>query len=339
MECSLEVYERESKMVGKSDAGLVIVTPVYEDREAAEILFVELKKCLAPGFRVVVVDDGSIARPISISSLLRSGVSGTLIKLKRNVGHQRAIAIGMCYVADQMSNVTEIVVMDSDGEDAPNTIIKLHQQLHNNVDLVVAERGNRIETFKFRLFYLVYKLLFRALVGRSIKFGNFMIMTHQALERLVSHPELWIHLASTVLISKLTIAGCPIDRGPRYIGKSRMNFVSLTLHGFRALMVFAEDVLVRVGIACSFIALLALGGGGLTVLLKLMGVTTPGWASVVLGLLIVVFLQTGTMTLITLMLTGVVKSSDNTLPSYGDFVSEITSTNSAEVGLQREKIE
>ena len=30
-----------------------------------------------------------------------------------------------------------------------------------------------------------------------------------------------------------------------------MNFVGLALHGFKGLMVFAEDVLVRVGIACA----------------------------------------------------------------------------------------
>ena len=63
--------------------------------------------------------------------------------------------------------------------------------------------------------------------------------------------ELWLNLAGCVLTSKLRVKTLDIDRGKRYNGESKMNFVSLTLHGFRALMVFAEDVLVRVGIICA----------------------------------------------------------------------------------------
>jgi hypothetical protein len=50
-----------------------------------------------------------------------------------------------------------------------------------------------------------------------------------------------------------------------------MNFVGLVLHAFRALMVFAEDVLVRVGLLCSFIATLSVLFAMLAVILKLIG--------------------------------------------------------------------
>ena len=65
-----------------------------------------------------------------------------------------------------------------------------------------------------------------------------------------------------------------------------MNFVGLALHGFKALMVFAEDVLVRVGIACALIAGLSVVGVLAAVLLKVMGFSTPGWFSVALGILV-----------------------------------------------------
>ena len=83
-----------------------------------------------------------------------------------------------------------------------------------------------------------------------------------------------------------------------------MNFVGLVLHGFKGLMVFAEDVLVRVGIASAMVAGLALLGGITAIILKLSGFATPGWFSMALGILLVVFLQTGTMTLMMLMLTS-----------------------------------
>jgi hypothetical protein len=150
-----------------------------------------------------------------------------------------------------------------------------------------------------------------------------MALKVTAVRRLVAMQELWIHVAACVLTSKLRIAAEPLDRGPRYAGRSKMNFVGLALHGFKALMVFAEDVLVRVGIACALIAALSIVGGGTAILLKLIGLATPGWFSVALGILFLVFLQTGALTLMTLMLTGVVRGGSVVTVSYREFVDSV----------------
>ena len=64
--------------------------------------------------------------------------------------------------------------MDSDGEDKPSDIQRLLEQLkQDGLDVVVATRRSRVESLRFKLFYLVYKLLFRILVGRVFGFGNF----------------------------------------------------------------------------------------------------------------------------------------------------------------------
>jgi hypothetical protein len=84
-----------------------------------------------------------------------------------------------------------------------------------------------------------------------------------------------------------------------------MNFVTLTLHGFRALMVFTEDVLVRVSLGCILIAALSVLLALIAVGLKLTGYSSPGWFSVAVGVLVLIFLQTGTISLMTLLLTGV----------------------------------
>jgi len=307
--------------------GLVIVTPVYEDQEASAQLFSELAEQDFGNLRVVAVDDGSVREPLDVGSIEQAGLQGCVIKLKRNVGHQRAIAIGLNYVSENMQDVTHVVVMDSDGEDLPCSIPNLLGDLASRaVDVVVAERKSRVETLKFQAFYLVYRSLFRLLVGRNISFGNFMAIKSGALDRLVVMPELWIHIASCVLMSKLRLATCRIDRGPRYAGQSKMNFVGLALHGFKGLMVFAEDVLVRVGIACSVVAFIAILGGITAVVLKVVGFATPGWFSVALGILFMVFLQTGTLTLMTLMLTGVVRNTNFTSPDYIEIVDEVIST-------------
>lgn len=155
-----------------------------------------------------------------------------------------------------------------------------------------------------------------------------MAMKPIALKRMASMQELWIHIAGCALSSKLRIANCPINRGPRYAGKSKMNFVGLVLHGFKGLMVFAEDVLVRVGIACTAVATLSVLGGAIAIGLKIFNYATPGWFSVALGILLLVFLQTGALTLMTLMLTGVVRGGLVVNVNYRDFIETLNHAHS-----------
>lgn len=306
--------------------GLVVITPVFEDAEASARLFAELSAIFGQRVYVVVVDDGSVRQPVELGALTAAGVSGTLIRLRRNVGHQRAIAIGIGYVAENMS-VAQVVVMDSDGEDLSESIPLLLRELAAaDVDLVVAQRKARVETLRFKAFYFVYKRLFKILTGRQISFGNFMALKPAAVKRLAAMQELWIHVASCVLGSRLRVRTCALDRGPRYAGQSKMNFVGLVLHGFRGVMVFAEDVLVRVGIASAVVAMLALVGGLATVVLKVSGFATPGWFSVALGILALMFLQTGSLALISLMLTGVSRSGVHSLASYAQFIDCVEHT-------------
>jgi hypothetical protein len=305
--------------------GLVVVTPVLEDREASSRLFRELGAQFDRRIFVLAIDDGSVRLPVDTDSIARAGLDGTVLHLRRNVGHQRAIAIGLSYAAAHLGAAHRFVVMDSDGEDLPSTVPTLLEPLDApDVDVVVARRANRVETLRFRAFYLVYKLLFRLLTGRTIGFGNFMAMKPAALKRLVAMQELWLHIAGCVLISRLRLAVRTIDRGPRYTGASKMDFIALVLHGFRAVMVFVEFVLVRVGVACALVAALSLLGALAAILLKIVGYATPGWFSIALGILLLVLLQTGALTLMTLMLTGVVRGGTIGANRWEDFVESVS---------------
>lgn len=314
---------------------LIVVTPVYEDVEASACLFSELQAQFGQDVFVVAVDDGSVRQPLPLSNLTDAGVQGVVVKLRRNVGHQRAIAIGLGFAAEHMHARQTVVVMDSDGEDLPGTIPDLVSPLADPAtDVVVSQRKSRIETLKFKAFYAVYKRFFRLLTGRKIAFGNFMALKAHAVKRLVAMQELPVHVAGAVLASKLRVTPALIDRGPRYAGQSKMNFVGLALHGFKSLMVFAEDVLVRVGTACTGVAVLALAGATLALLLKLVGLSTPGWFSIALGILVLIFLQTGALALMTLMLTGVMRSgSIASAQAYHDFVDHVLETEPVTEGL------
>ena len=310
-----------------SDGNLVIVTPVYEDEEAVQELCRVLSTVVSDS-RIVVVDDGSVTHPLDGRILQSSGMRGAVVRLRRNLGHQGAIAVGLSYVHDSMNDVDYVVVMDSDGEDAPESIIMLLQGFASSAaDIRVAERKKRSESVKFIICYNLYKLLFYLLTGKNINFGNFMILKTVALDRLTSMSEIWIHLAASVIASKFRIDVVRIDRGNRYAGAGKLSFVNLVLHGFKAIMIFSEQVLIRIGMASLSVAIASVLVISAAVVLKLVNEASPGWPSTVITAMITIFLQTSVLTLISLMITGLIRISTLNPINYRTFIKQVIEVN------------
>lgn len=286
---------------------IAIVTPVYEDRESfAELCRHLAETQVASGARLhlVAVDDGSLSAPPSIEAVRAAGLSGEILRLARNVGHQTAIAIGLAHAAE-MSDVSGAIIMDSDGEDAPEAIPDLLAALEaRTIDVAAAARAKRSEPLTFRIFYAVYRRLFAILTGQNLRFGNFMALSPTALRRLSGMHETATHVAGAVVKAKLRRADVPIDRATRYAGKSKMNFPSLVLHGMRAVMVFGDLVLTRLALASVAMAgvVVAVVAGAFA--MKLAGMATPGWVTIVTGFALSLFLQTGLFTMITLIVSS-----------------------------------
>ena len=123
---------------------LVIVTPIYEDTKSAKKLIQELQKIFRDKLYFVAVDDGSVKEPVNIKLLDDNNSNGVILRLTKNIGHQAAIAVGLHYVANKINFCEKIIVMDSDGEDNPTTVMNLLEVLDNqDIDIAVGKRKNR----------------------------------------------------------------------------------------------------------------------------------------------------------------------------------------------------
>ena len=109
-------------------------------------------------------------------------------------------------------------------------------------------------------------------------------------------------LAAALIKSRLRRAEIPCDRGARYRGRSRMNFYDLALHGLRAVAVFDDAVLTRMGAVCAWAAASGVAIFLVGLALKLSDRTTPGWLTFVTGFLVLVFLQTAVLSLVALIM-------------------------------------
>ncbi len=266
---------------------LVVVAPVYDDAAAAA----HLLEHLSPAFgnsdvhlRVLFVDDGS---PVPLREQLRApeGTQVEVLRLRRNVGHQRAIALGLAYV-NEFVPCDAMLVMDADGEDRPEDAARLVARCRERGGerIIFAERTRRSESWRFQALYRLYQLFHWLLTGIRVRVGNFSVVPAPRLAALATMPALWNHYAAAIFHGRLPRELVPTRRGRRYSGKSKMDFVALVMHGLQAISVFNEMVTVRLLLTVCFLA----GACGGVFFLSLaapwlFGSLTLAWALYVFG--------------------------------------------------------
>jgi len=277
---------------------LVIVMPVYRDFEVASIVCravdEQVSRLSNVEARILLADDGSPAGCVGWSGFAPSALARIdALVLKRNLGHQRAIAVALCHLHDAVP-CDAVLVMDADGEDRPEDIPRLLEELRRSPgSMVFAERRKRLEGLVFSAGYFFYRLLHRALTGIPVRVGNFSVLPASALPRLVCMSELWNHYAGAALRSRLPQVRLPTDRGSRAIGGSQMGgLIGLVMHGIGGIATFHDVVATRLLVASvGVVAVLAAGLLGVVGIRFGTTLAIPGWATYAAGLLLVLSIQ------------------------------------------------
>jgi len=299
---------------------ILVVVPTFNDWASLARLIQDidtLSELAGFCFSILAVDDGSNDRGLSrfLGARYSRIQSIKVVELACNLGHQRAIAIGLVQ-ALKMADVSCIIVMDSDGEDRPQDIRRLIDHWRAAPDSIIcAQRAQRSESISFKTYYAIYKLIFRMLTGAHIDFGNFCLIPQNLLTAVCHNSGSWNHLAATLVRSRLPIRRVPTDRGRRYAGQSHMNLVSLIMHGMSAISVYGDVVLVRVLISLLGLSALSTVGLGVVVALRLFtNLAIPGWASGVAGNLFVIFLQSVVFAVISVFIILSTRSTKTVVP-------------------------
>ncbi|MBK9175617.1 MAG: glycosyltransferase [Flavobacteriales bacterium] len=263
-----------------TDQHFAIIAPCYNEGSVAVRFVEELEQVLARQphrFTVVMVDDASPDDTLHL--LLAHTSSAPNVKLRclslgYNMGHQEAIYQGLQFASTL--DAGRFIVMDSDGEDDPGAIVELAGISEASIAFVA--RGRRSEPVGFRIGYQVYRLVFRLLAGRSIPFGNYCMIDRRVLSAVLDRS--FTHYAAFLSRQRVATRVIVRDRRPRIDGTSKMSFRGLSVHAFRALIEYSEEVL------STFLR--GLIGLAIVLLLSLMAIVgiklftpwaIPGWAS------------------------------------------------------------
>jgi glycosyltransferase involved in cell wall biosynthesis len=147
------VYYGEHTVTGKHErtsVDLVVLMPVFNDWDAAAALIKQIDSVF--GYHeirpvILLIDDGS-ETPVPVQ-LVRKALHKVqaidVLRLRRNLGHQRAIAAGLTYVFQKVP-CDAVLVMDSDGEDRPEDIPRLIEKFRSagGDKVIFAKRTKRM---------------------------------------------------------------------------------------------------------------------------------------------------------------------------------------------------
>ena len=248
-------------------------------------------RSLSSRVELIVVDDGSMDATVSVMKEMCTKFSEIVfIELSRNFGKENALSAGIDAAQGDV-----VILMDSDGQHSSTIIAQMFHHWQNGFDVVYAVRKKRDDQSKLqaKLTRIFYKLINW---GGKFKIpenaGDFRLMDRQAVDALKKLPERNRFMKG--LYAWVGFKSCAIDYEPlnRLDGKSNFGIggsIALALTGMLAFSIVPLRALTWIGFGLSSLAI----AYGIWVIGEyfIWGINVPGYATIVVGLMIFSGLQ------------------------------------------------
>ncbi len=239
---------------------VIILTPLFNDWLSLRRLLKEVNTFLikiSKNIEILIVDDCSTEKLKSQIKANGNIKKIRVLRLKKNIGSQRAIFKGLkkIYNANQKATV---VIMDSDGEDDIKALKKMITLSRKNPNYVVTgNRNSRSEGFLFTFLYKMHLFLTFILTGKYLNFGNFSAFNSKNLKIMLKNANLKIAYSAGLKKNVKNIISCYSDRKKRYYGNSKVSFYFLFLHSLNILTVLRKELITRSLLILTFIYFLS----------------------------------------------------------------------------------
>ena len=270
------------------DTKLFVVLPCYNEeevlRETSKRLFELYSKMIGDGTissesRIVFVDDGSRDRTWEIiSGLCDSDEVYRGVKLAHNAGHQNALLGGLMTIKDECDCAVSI---DADLQDDINVIPDMVKKFDEGCDVVYGVRSDRkTDTFfKRTTAQGFYKFMSAMGVDVVYNHADYRLMSRRALNDLSSFKEVNLFLRGLVPLIGYKSDSVYYERAERFAGESKYplkKMLSFAFDGITSFSVKPIKILWSVGVLVCIAAIIA---AIYTLVSKLLGYTSDGWAS------------------------------------------------------------
>jgi hypothetical protein len=226
----------------------VILIPIYNDWKSIYKLLENIDLQIADWdaeISVLIFNDASTDEKPVRDFNFKKIKSVRIVNMKENRGHARCNAVGLKHIFAN-EEFDYVIPMDGDGEDRPEEIKKLVDNLNYHPDKpIVGERIKRSEGIFFKFCYFIHKLITFTFTGQSIKYGNYTCLPKTIVEKMINEKATWSSFSGSLAKVAKDRASIPSERGTRYFGPSKMSFKNLLIHSLSIITVFKINVLIR----------------------------------------------------------------------------------------------
>ena len=265
-----------------------VVIPMYNEEESAAQTLSEVIKSLESykgNYEIIFVDDCSKDKSIEVVSKARVNEKVKILALRKNVGHMRALCVGIGRAEGEC-----VITLDCDLQDPPRYIPKLIEtyltanSTSQKIDVIQTVRVNRESDSFFKSFTAkLYYRIIRSLTGISItsNAADYRLMSRSCVDSLTMLPEKEKILRLLIPALGFKVKEIEITRDSRYAGKSKYPISKMISLAINSAIGFTTKPLRLLGIcgviASALMLVLSLVFG----ILWLQGRTVPGWTSIV----------------------------------------------------------
>lgn len=219
----------------------IILVPVFNDWKSLNKLLNQLSKVFKDynnlRTEVLIVNDHSTDKIDIKKKKLSSIKKISIITLNKNLGSQKAIAVGLFYLKKRKKD-SLVTIMDGDGEDDPFQIDTMLREAKKDQNFVItSNRKKRKESITIRFLYKVHLILTLIFTFKWISFGNFTTFNSKNIAKILSNNDSWYAYSSSVM-KNCKIKRLYAKREKRYFDKSKLNLLTLMEHSLRVNAVF-----------------------------------------------------------------------------------------------------
>ncbi len=268
---------------------LSIILPFHNEASGLRSLFQRVYPIVANlglSYEIVCIDDGSTDRTFDLLQHERQLDNRVrIVRMARNFGKEAALTCGL-----HMARGKAAITMDSDLQHPPEVIPALVKKWQDGVQLVYAIRNNRdtdgqARRFFSRAFYAVFRSIADIRIPEGA--GDFCLLDRKVIDAVNTLPERNRFMKGLVTWVGFKHDTVPFDVEQRAGGSTHWNFFKLMRFAFDGISGFSTLPLRIWTWSGGVVSVTALGYGiYLTLRTIIFGVDVPGYASVMVAILL-----------------------------------------------------
>ncbi len=250
-----------------------VVAPVFNEEEILPEFYRRMRAALdrtGEAWELVLINDGSRDRsPAIMRELHAADPRVKVVSFARNFGHQIAITAGMDYAAGDA-----VVIIDSDLQDPPETILDLLAKWREGYEVIYAVRSERqgetwFKEFTAKVFYrLIYSITD---IKMPLDTGDFRLMDRKVVDALKTMREKHRFMRGLSVWVGFRQTGVNYVRAERFAGETKYplkKMLRFALDGITSFSYLPLQLATYVGFAAAGISVL---GIIVAIILRLLG--------------------------------------------------------------------